>query len=104
MARHKNSKTTHETMTRNSSSRGWWWTAFLWYLGLRRSWRVFGLWKETEVRFLDAAVALVPWRAAFFAALAFVVVLAFFELFVGAIADDEEDGDNGGDGWAKLGA
>ena len=67
---------------------------FLGYLGVRGRRRVFGLWNETEVRFLVLACALVPWRAAFLAALALAFLAAAagaaafaFELFVAAIAD-----------------
>ncbi len=82
-------------MTRNSSNRGAWLIDFLGYLGLRGRRRVFGRWKETEVRFLVCAWELVPARAAFFAALALVVLDAgaadlAFEDFVAAIGDEEE--------------
>lgn len=41
------------------------------YLGLRGRRRVFGRWKETDVRTLRVEVELVPLRAAFFAVWAF---------------------------------
>ena len=67
---------------------------FLGYLGVRGRRRVFGLWNETEVRFFVLAWELVPWRAAFLAALALAFLAAeegaaalAFELFVAAIAN-----------------
>lgn len=61
------------------------------------------------MRFLVAAWELVPWSAAFFAALAFVffgddlAVLDAFELFVAAIAMGEDGRDDGDEGQAKVG-
>ena len=54
----------------NWSIRGRWGTLFRGYLGSRASRRVFGRWKETEVRTLRMVWDWVPFRAAFLADLA----------------------------------
>ena len=81
---------------------------FLGYLGLRARRRVFGRWKETEVRFLVCAWELVPASAAFFAAFAFaalfagVAFVAFVDL-VAAMGGEEETEDDDEQAEAKTG-
>lgn len=58
---------------RKASIRGAWGTDLRGYLGSRASLRVLGRWKDTLVRTRRAARPCAPFRAAFLAALAWVV-------------------------------